>query len=316
MKKIISLSMASLLLLPTIAAAEFDVYGDIRLGLNKADAAQKDWQVTDELSRIGLKGSFDLVEDVTALYQAEFRLHADTGEFAGSGEKNARLAWVGAKGSWGKTQIGRIWMPSQLWLANKAAGGFNDVELNGVRALTHRMPNVVSYESPKMGGIQLAGSAVLGGSGGRFGDIIDDGSPKAFNSDNNDSSVDLYSFAAQYQIGGFGVAAGYSTGDATDAANSEDYDFDYSQFYVQYSTKPLKVYAYYQEEDGLEGDGVELETLAAGAIYRQGKNSYHLQYTEHDKNNGVDGDRVAVGYTRKLNNPCPSLGRVRLRQYQ
>lgn len=300
-RKLLSLVVAGSLATPIMASADVnfdanvDFYGSIRAGVNKFDG--DDAQVTDELSRLGVKGDVDFgVDNVTGIFQYEGRLKADTGEFAGSGESLARLAYAGAKGSWGQATIGRIWLPGSLWTHMAATGAFNDVDVADEHNVHHRMPNTISYMTPDFGGFQAAATAVLGGSGGRIGDSIF-GTVSSDNFDNNDEDADIYSVAAKYVIGGFFFGA------ANTSTNLEDADGDYrvSTVAAKYAFSGLSLEGLYQDEANETGMGSfeDVEIWSVATQYAFGDTSLRAMYTDQTVDD-LDNDRIALGVQQKF----------------
>ncbi|GAA5093966.1 porin [Wohlfahrtiimonas larvae] len=107
----------------TAASAETVLYGSIRMGMDVGKnhyGAQSDvWgnnigakrnkrgiDMQDYGSRLGLKGSEDLGNGMTVLYQLEWGFDGMASGQNGKGAFN-RLAWVGISGDWGTVALGR-----------------------------------------------------------------------------------------------------------------------------------------------------------------------------------------------------------------
>ncbi|WP_111495099.1 MULTISPECIES: porin [Marinobacter] len=296
-KNVLSLLVAGAMTVPMAAQAEMnfdvdaDLYGSIRAGVN--DFSGEDAEFTDELSRLGVKGEVDMgLDDVKGIFHYEGRLRVDTGEFAGSGEDNARLAYAGAKGSWGTVQGGRMWLPGAIWTHLMAGGGFNDVQINDSHNVHHRMPNAITYISPNLGGLQASASAVLGGSGGRIGDSIF-GTVDSSNFDDNDENMDIYAVALQYNIGGFHVGA------TRTSTKLDDYEGDYDVNTVAATYKfdsGISLGGLYQDESNDTGQGSfeDVEIYNGSVQYAYKDTSVRAMYTHQDVDD-AENNRVSLG---------------------
>lgn len=288
MKKcMLSLAVSSALLVSAVAQADATIYGSMRVGLFKADGS--DVRLADKISRIGMKGTVDLGMDKTkGFWRWESRLRLDNGEFAGTGERNARLAFLGLRGDWGTAQAGRMWTTASLWTHMSANGGFNHPGLNDTRNTPHRMPNAVAYISPKVGGLQVSATAALGGSGARVGSALG-----GTNFSGNDDDLDIYSLAARYNAGGLHLGLAHTS---TDANN---FDYTTNTIAASYKLNNVTLQALWNDEENADAHGdVELGSLAAQ--YKMGATSFRIMYTDQDSDSGRDNSRIAVGVQHNL----------------
>lgn len=181
-----------------LAAAETTLYGGVRLGLDYVDVkttGQSNWDVINETSRFGTKGSEDL-GGLTTIWQFEFGVPADG---SGSAAITKRLSWVGLKGSLGTVAIGRQWTP--YFLATSLDDVFNSDDTSVsyyFLGLPHRWDDMISYTSPDWGGFSLAGAFVLNGAGNGL-----DGAQA------RQDGVDAWDIAAIYRQGPLVLGAAY-----------------------------------------------------------------------------------------------------------
>ena len=84
------------------------VYGSFRPSVTYSDFdTDTSTDVTDFLSRVGIKGHVDISESMTAFYRGEWDADIEAnGDFG-----DARLAYVGIKGGLGQIAIGKQWDP-------------------------------------------------------------------------------------------------------------------------------------------------------------------------------------------------------------
>jgi len=288
-KSLIALAVAGAMTAPIVAQADATLYGSIRVGVANVDTGSNaDWQVTDETSRIGIKGDVDLgLEGTTGFFQFETRLRADDGTFAGSTEGNARLALVGAKGAWGTAQAGRMYTPHWLWTSAVADASWNYAAASTIREVGLRQPNTLAYISPDMGGFQVAGAAIMGGIAGA-----------AAAGNNNDENMDAYNVAAKFSAGGAFVGVSYMS---VDSALTGGSDFDILGVAASYSMDAFKVYARYQDEEDVVGAGPinDIETVQLGGAYTVGDTILQARWSNLDFD-GLDGDQWMVGVQHNL----------------
>lgn len=290
-KQTLGLVVAGIMAAPVAAYADATLYGSIRVGLNEVDG--QDWQLTDEVSRIGIKGDVDLgLESTKGIFRFEARLRADNGTFAGDSEANARLAYAGAAGEWGTALAGRMWTPASLWTHMKGNGGFNDVQVNGNHNVQHRMPNTLAYVSPNMGGFQASAALVMGGSAGRIGDVLG-----VSTTDKNDEDVDAYSLAAKYAANGLHVGLQHTSTSISVLPG----DYDQTTLAVAYKFDAVTLQALYNDEDNDTGLGSfsDVENFAVSAQYKMGATSFRAMYAEQDVD-GTDNDRITLGVNQQL----------------
>ncbi len=210
-KSLIALAVAGAMTAPIMAQADATLYGSLRTKVQLMDG--QELNVTDNSTRIGVKGSSELFSGAKAFAHFEQAASTTTGGFTGG-----RLAYVGAEGDFGKVQIGRMWTAHTVW-----TGFTTDIVDNSTSGATvydtlqHRLSNMIAYYSPDMGGMKLAAS-VLGAN------------------DNNGEDLDAFSLSAQYKMGGLVLAAsiidtqGAGAGTGTNSALSAAYTMD--AFYI------------------------------------------------------------------------------------
>lgn len=194
-KSIIALAVAGALTAPMVAQADATVYGSLRVQVAQADGGELD--IRDNTSRIGIKATSELFSGATAIAHFETYVNTESGAFGAhtaGGAMKGRLAYVGATGDFGTALVGRQWLPAYLWTVGKtdimAAGGTETTHSYGTGG---RQGNAAAYISPNMSGLQIAVALVARDSAG-----VDAG--------NTGDDVDATHLAANYTMGGFGIA--------------------------------------------------------------------------------------------------------------
>jgi len=151
-KALLPLIIASVL--PTAAFAEVVVYGKANVALQYTDknaSDEKYTEVVSNASRIGLKGSEVINDDLKAIYQFEYEARPDdgTGPFA------QRNIYVGLQGSGGTGMIGMFDTP--LKTSQEKVDLFNDLvgDLKTVLQGEVRAKNIVQYSSPAFSNVTV-----------------------------------------------------------------------------------------------------------------------------------------------------------------
>jgi predicted porin len=212
-KKLITLVVAAAMVAPLAAVAETTLYGriDVALSTNDIDEltftngvegtrdkAYDGWNMRNETTRIGVKGSEDLGNGLKAIFQAEWAFEGvEGGSYAAEPNQSVfrnRLAYAGLSGKWGTTAMGRQWTP-YFGAVNKT-DIYNKGDINPQFLGTSRTGNAWSYKTPNWKGFTAAGIVTL-----------DNG-----NNISNDSNkgIDLWQLAANYDNESFSVGLAYS----------------------------------------------------------------------------------------------------------
>ena len=120
-------------------------------------------KMTDNTSRLGVRGREDLGGGVAALYGMELGINADDGSLV---SPNFRYSFVGLTGSWGTFNMGRLdssvptgsplysqFAKNLRWIIHDAgATAIGTRVLNG----NNRVSNAMTYKSPDFGGFNIA----------------------------------------------------------------------------------------------------------------------------------------------------------------
>lgn len=177
---------------PNAAVAAVLPNGEIAVrGANVVCNDDSYWDMFNNSSRLGFKGSEDLGNGQSVVYQYEFGVNAPDGPTIG-GARN-RLAYVGFKGGWGQATFGTQWNPFYFAVGGEVdvwgdaftgAGGYY-----GNRGFT-RSNNMLIYATPSFNG--LTGYVGLNTDG-----------------QSGDTGLDQYEFAAIYDNGPLFVGAAW-----------------------------------------------------------------------------------------------------------
>jgi predicted porin len=293
-KSLIALAVAGALTAPMIAQADATLYGSFRVGLEQAE--DSDLDLVDQSSRIGIKGDVDLgLDNTVGLFHWEANVStADSGQYS-SGIFGKRLAYIGAKGDWGKVLAGRQYHPHYL-LINAPVGVFNPGntgygERFFVAAKTlggavdfKRVDNSIAYYSPDISGLTVIAGGVFASNGSDTDGTLDD-------------TVDGYNVAATYTVNGLTISGSVAS------VESGVEDTDVWGLAVSYKSGPFAVAL--THEDGEKDTGTSLEQDATHLMgkYTAGATSVYARYATFDDNSlTTDLDQWGLGVTHVMGN--------------
>ena len=177
-KKLVAVAVAGLLAAPLAAQAQtanVTLYGRLNLTMEAVSGSQAQsaingsttavnrtlYRVSSNSSRLGVRGSEALGGGLSAIFQIESNVSADTG----GGLLGTRETFVGLQGSWGTVKIGNFLAPyddihpifgnvptlttSILSTATLWAQGSQNLSNGG---FDNRLGNSIRYDSPRVGG--------------------------------------------------------------------------------------------------------------------------------------------------------------------
>lgn len=157
-RKLLALAVAAASALPLAASAAPTLYGrvdasleyqkdDVTVNADCVNGCDSYWEVKNNASRLGFKGTESVAHGLTALYLVEWDIDiADNG-----GIKN-RNTFVGLEGKFGQLAIGR--MDTPLKQAQGMVDQFNDSTADMKQLVLvgeHRLNSSLNYTSPKLG---------------------------------------------------------------------------------------------------------------------------------------------------------------------
>lgn len=276
-------------------AGELSVYGIMHLSVDRQHATidghdVEQTNISSNSSRLGFRGSEDLGDGLTALFQIEGKVNADVG----SGGLNNRETYVGLRGSLGTVKLGLLEPPiddlktifgnaptgvtgilntSALWIN----GGSNylrsdSTRNNGFTAMNETLPDAVRYDTPTVAGFraaaQYSGSSGNRNSGAMVG-YADHGTRAAIAVYHNvDADATSTALTAGTTVGSLYGAAVYTHQSAAAAMSTVTRDFWGAS--LTWSTGTGRLYAFY----GHTGDG----SLAEPGLHDSGADMAELSY--------------------------------------
>lgn len=220
--KLLPLAVAAAMAAPAVVLADGPtVYGHLKVSYDYYDYESDDvWELNSHASRVGVKGSNSINNDLEVFYQAEFGVDVDegrskvttitdTGYYPGAvpgddpyvnrtyvGETfSQRDIFVGLRGGWGAIQAGRFDTP--LKKSQGKVDQFNDMiegDIENVIVGEFRADNIVQYSTPKIADAVTVNVAFMPG--------------EEFGGD-NDGPADSFSISAVFEQGNLYGAIAY-----------------------------------------------------------------------------------------------------------
>lgn len=321
MKKQLSAAIALALCTPVAATAAPTLYGKANVSYAstnfedesiKRDESKLD--VASNASRIGIKGSETISDNLEAIYKAEFEVAFDDGDAKDGKVFSQRNIYVGLKGNFGTVIAGHFDTP--LKTAQKKVDLFNDLYgdiKNSFTVNDNRKSNSLMYATPDLSGFML------------YADIIaseqdNDGV------DESEKRSNATSIAATYERNGFYGALAYDLDVEDESTSTVRAVFQYNvasfQFglmaeeyenqekekldgvfgSVQYKINDWALKAQFGQSDIQDEDGT---TFSLGADYKMSKNSkVYGFYT----NNAYLANTTEAGVEQDYNESFLGLG--------
>jgi predicted porin len=277
-KKIIALAIAAAISAP--AFADTTVYGvaDVSIESTKNSVAGSFTQngMADNASRLGVKGSEDLGNGMSATYQFETAFNP-----TGAGFGAARNSGVGIKGNFGAVVLGN-WDTPFKTVHNKlemfdnagiASTGSGKALLG--RGATLRAANSISYTAPDMGGVAIKAAYSM--------------NPGVVNVAKNATvNPDLLSFSVAYDNAGIYAALGYQAQKdmRTPAVATKD---DATRLVGAYTMGDATVGLTYEKATAKTGavTNSSVATWEIAGKYDMGSSNIGAAYVMAGNNNGV-----------------------------
>jgi len=163
-KNIIALAVAAAVAAPMAASADATVYGKLHLDfVSQDDGSDSGLFVDSNDSRLGFKGTEDLGNGLSTIWQVETDLDGPGSSTALSWQNGLRNTYIGLAGGWGAVIVGKHDTPYKITgrkveLFGDTRGDFRQVS----NTLGHeaRLDNVIAYKMPTLGGFNVLAAYV------------------------------------------------------------------------------------------------------------------------------------------------------------
>lgn len=301
-KNIIALAIASAVAAPVAMADAPTVYGQINVSVDSTDYDMKGdgILVSNNASRLGVKGSEDLGNGLKAVYTLEFGVNVDN-----VGNITGRNQYVGLAGGFGTILAGRHDTPTKMSQVSDFFGdGFGDIQQSSVTSASSlkggeiRIDNVVAYVSPSFSGVTLAAAL-----------IPSEGDKRSSAGAVKDSGLaDTTSVALMYgsKKDGLYLAAamddyGQQNYTVHDGATVVNTSASYTRLSAQYATGALVVNGTLGntniDDKDVGGNNVDSSTMVFGAAYTMGKLTPKFKYSVSSYNDETEAE-AALGIAK------------------
>jgi predicted porin len=310
-KSLIALAVAGAFAAPAFAASSnVDIYGKFRVSLDHANH-DAGWSLTDNVSRIGIKGAEDLGGGLKAIYQWEtaFNLGTSSGRTSSGVLANSaasalvapsagglggqRDTFVGLSGNFGTALVGRHDTPYKMaGSADLYADTRLDAQNMGANCIICedvRVNNAVAYVSPSFSGLTLAGAIVPGGAGADVAGVK-----------SAHGLADAYSLAALYGNGPLSVTAGYENLHKLVGPTTGSNDQKAFKLNGAYTFGDFKVGATYEKIKDVLGSNNDQKSWLVSGAYGMGPISLTAQYGVRNpdgSNNNLKDFTIGAGYS-------------------
>lgn len=288
-KNIIALAIASAVAAPIAMADAPTVYGIANMAINMDKSADMGTTVDSIASRVGVKGSEDLGNGLTAAYKMEFGVTMD-GVDANNG-LSARNQYVGLAGGFGTILMGthdtplKMSQPTDLF--NDGLSDNSKVSKVLLAGGELRADNVVAYVSPAFSGVTLVAATVSGNK------ATGTNTAEATAAGDKSQLAAVTSVALTYgsKKDGLYLAAAMNSGSATAIKDNAE-----TRISAQFVTGALTANAIYQTQDK------KGTAIIASAGYQMGKvmPKIKLAQTTESNNSGIEGNVTSVGLNYSL----------------
>lgn len=164
--RLLPLAIGAAIAAPGVALADGPiVYGKMNVTYEAVDYdAYDEVQLNSNASRLGVKGSEDITDNLSVVYQAEYQIDVDDG---GSSPFSQRDIFVGLQGGWGLFKAGKFDTP--LKSSQGKIDQFNDMQFGDIGNVVvgeERVSNSLQYSTPSIADALTATVAFMPGEDG------------------------------------------------------------------------------------------------------------------------------------------------------
>ncbi|MBI5329007.1 MAG: porin [Betaproteobacteria bacterium] len=324
-KSLIALAVAGAFAAPAFAASSnVDIYGQARVSINHGDK-NAGWTVSDQVSRVGIKGSEDLGGGMKAIWQWESQLNnldnnstagVSTASVTGTTQRNT---FIGLAGGFGTVLAGTHDSPYKL---AGSADIFGDTAADSQKATSGiigrnsfdtRANNATAYISPDWSGFHfaIAGFAAEEGAAGNSrglwgaqslalvyanGPLKVTGGWERYDKEfgaGGAEDKDAYKLNAAYKIGDVGLGLTWESSDPSNAAGTKKDKGLLAS--ITYGMGPITLGYQYGKFDDKNGTA-DLTRNTVGAYYALSKRTQsYLAYNKDNNQTAADAATWTVG---------------------
>ena len=260
------------------AQSTVTIYGRLNetIERQKVGNGDNDWRMQNNSSRIGFKGSEDLGGGLKAGFQLEHGFNVENGRQSQSAFW-ARQSEVNLSGGFGMVRLGNFISESYYATADYVSMHNHDTGTSADRLYAYlgRDTSKVAYRTPSFGGATIEFAGTEGGTGER-----------------------TYDVAANYDIGGLHLGAGFQK------ANPTNKDAKQFAFRALYELGAFTIGGYVQrDEDGYGSGFGKRTTYRLAGAYALGSAEFHLNFGRagsYDNVSSSSASQATVGVNYNL----------------
>ena len=295
-KKLLTAAIGAALVAGPMLAAQAGptVYGKINIGvasLNNGNTTDsKSTVVTDDASRLGVKGNESLGRGLKAIYLIEMPVDADQGGFTTgatcsttatvSCATTGRDVYAGLQGGWGTVRLGQFNtayknLSTGLEVLGDTIGDFTHSTFQGET----RTANTIAYTSPSFNGVSFGLESSRGETG---------------------TTTEANPMVATVSYTGGPLYLGYGRVDLDVSGPTAGASTEYQKFVASYKIGGVQLFTVLDDLN-TETGSADSKTNHYGASYTMGNNTFALTYTKYDaKTVDTDATQTSVGWVHAL----------------
>src|SRR5690554_5228082 len=322
-KQLLALAIGSMVVAPSVAMADKGptVYGKVNDSYeNQDDGTDDQWALESNSSRIGVKGELDLdVENLKAIYQAEFQIAVDDGDNSGQTFSQRNIFGGFQHKQLGTLKAGKFDTPFKVSQGKIDQFGDLEGDINKIVKGDVRANNIVQYTTPKLADVFSVNLALIpgeevGGENDGVADsissslVFDNGSIYAsigydsevrttLNDLGASTAVDAFHIAAKANIQNFELGALFQQSENSDSIGGTDYEDTTYVLSAAVKLDRWKLKAQYGMTD-MDTSDDDLTLMEIGRAYKVGKSSKVFGYfanVEADKG-AKDDSTFGIGF--------------------
>ena len=257
-------------------AAAVQVYGKANISLNNIDINNSDSiDLNSNASRFGVKGSYQINDNLKAIYKFEYETFVDDGEDGNTDDElKQRNIYAGFQGSFGTILAGKHDTPTKL--AQGKVDLFSDQKWGDIKNIIegeNRVSNIIMYSTPKSNGLKATIAYVPDETAG--------------------SNTDGKSIAISYELDNLTMTLAHDKGEAIDSSVES-----LTRFVAEYKLGDIKLGAIAQNAD--KGSNEEDGYIVSASIKLDNGILLKGQYGESDDDVN-DKTLSIIGADYKLN---------------
>lgn len=290
--KLLPLALGALVAMPVVALAEPTVYGKVNVTVEMDDVDAGDggadvWEVNSNASRLGVKGSEKISDELSAIYKLEYEVAVDDGDAV----FKQRNIFGGLKGGFGEVIVGNFDTPVKA--AQNKVDVFSDYQYGDIKNVIvgeNRESNLIQYSTPSMSGIKAAIAIQPGEQQGG----------------ENNGPADAFSAMVSFEQDGFYGAVAYDSEIESSFGDEDTFGevsgpMDIIRLVGQATIEGFQIGAIYQMAEESDGDEEQTGIILSGTMKVGGSGKVKAQFGTSELDLlELEFTQIGLGYEHKL----------------